>query len=132
MAGAAGFSNEGGGGDSYMAEVLRRKQFAEAHRRRANYARPERPFYEASADDRMKDRVIIIIGGVALFLGVAPGLFMLPSSLENSHRSAVANLRQARLEAQELGEERMIEVRKRARDIRRKQGSNDDDLAASD
>ncbi|KAG6872850.1 hypothetical protein C0995_006014 [Termitomyces sp. Mi166 len=111
--------------DPYMAEVLRRKRFNEAHLRRRHHARPERPSYEASADDRVKDRIILAVGAITLILGLVPGLFMLPTHLDKQHRSAVSNLRQARTEARELGEERRSEVRKLARDIKRQSECND-------
>ncbi|KAG5717208.1 hypothetical protein E4T56_gene15331 [Termitomyces sp. T112] len=111
--------------DPYMAEILRRKRFNEAHlRRRGHHARPEQSLYEASADDRMKDRVLLAVGVITLILGLFPGIFMLPTHSEKQHRSAVSNLRQARTEARELGEERRNEVRKLARDIRRQSECN--------
>ncbi|KAG6909530.1 hypothetical protein DXG01_017087 [Tephrocybe rancida] len=105
--------------DPYMEEVLRRKRFNQAHYgRRAQYARPQRPLYEASPDDRWKDRVIFVVGAVTLIVGLAPGFLLLPFHMDKQHRSAVSNLRQARTEARELGEERRDELRKRARNIK--------------
>ncbi|KAF8075290.1 hypothetical protein FPV67DRAFT_1408319 [Lyophyllum atratum] len=105
--------------DPYMEEVMRRKQYYQAHyARRAQYARPQRAEWHASADDRWKDRVILLVGILTLAAGLAPGLFLLPFRMEKQHRSAVSNLSQARREARELGEERRDELRKRARDIK--------------
>ncbi|KAG6891130.1 hypothetical protein C0992_010425 [Termitomyces sp. T32_za158] len=109
-----------------MAEIMRRKRFNEAHlRRRGLYTRPERPLYEASADDRVKDRIILAVGAITLILGLGPAFLMLPTHMEKQHRSAVANLRQARTEARELGEERRNELRIRARDIKMQSECND-------
>ncbi|KAG5643929.1 hypothetical protein DXG03_009337 [Asterophora parasitica] len=122
-----GKSSGSAGHDPYREEVMRRKAFYQAHyRRRAEYARQHpnyaqsRREWTASADDRWKDRVILIVGVITLAAGLAPGFFM-PHHLDKQHRSAVSNLRQARMEAREFGEERMGELRKRARNIKKQQ-----------
>jgi len=105
--------------DPYMEEVMRRKRYYQAHySRRAQHAGPQRTEWPTNADDRWKDRVIILVGILTLAAGVAPGLFMTPFRLDKQHRSAVSNLSQARREAQELAEERRDELRKRARHIK--------------
>ncbi|KAG5652725.1 hypothetical protein H0H81_003922 [Sphagnurus paluster] len=116
------------GNDPYREEVLRRKHYYQAyHNRQAEYMRQHmrshaaRPDWNASADDRWKDRVILLVGILTLAAGLAPGLFMLPFHMEKQHQSAVSNLRQARHEARELGEERRNELRKRVKDIRKMQ-----------
>ncbi|RDB27689.1 hypothetical protein Hypma_003253 [Hypsizygus marmoreus] len=105
--------------DPYREEVLRRKQYYQAHySRRAEYARSHRTEWTASADDRWKDRIILFVGIFTLAVGLAPGLFILPFQFDKRHRSAVSNLRQARSEARELGEERRKELKKRAQHIK--------------
>ncbi|KAF4569428.1 hypothetical protein EYR36_009219 [Pleurotus pulmonarius] len=108
--------------DPYTEEILRRKRAYHAHyghRPRAEHAYyGGRHNWHASADDRWKDRIILVVGITALVAGIAPGLYMFPTSMERRHQAAVAGLAQARSEAREVGDERMRELRKRAQEIR--------------
>ncbi|KAL4265902.1 J domain-containing protein [Pleurotus pulmonarius] len=108
--------------DPYTEEILRRKRAYHAHyghRPRAEHAYyGGRHNWHASADDRWKDRIILAVGITALVAGIAPGLYMFPTSMERRHQAAVAGLAQARSEAREVGDERMRELRKRAQEIR--------------
>lgn len=90
--------------------------------------------FEASADDRWKDRVIICVGVLVcdrhqlveipisfarqcLGIGLAPAV-MLGGQGKQTHLSAAANLAQARAEAREFGVERRQEIRRRVQEYR--------------
>ncbi|KAI1798385.1 hypothetical protein LXA43DRAFT_876187 [Ganoderma leucocontextum] len=108
--------------DIYREEILRRKRAWAAHeesRRRSGYSGPE---WKASADDRWKDRIILIIGIMALGAGLGPAL-VLPSytASRQAHLSASKNLAQARSEAREFGEERRKEISKRVKEYKEKE-----------
>lgn len=51
-------------------------------------------------------------------VGLYPSVFLVPLRLDQAHRAAVVNLTQARDEAREVGEERLVEVRKRVKEIK--------------
>ncbi|KDQ61975.1 hypothetical protein JAAARDRAFT_31462 [Jaapia argillacea MUCL 33604] len=85
--------------------------------------------WNATGDDRWKDRVIVAVGLLSLVLGLAPTLFLNPYSyVDQRHLAAAANLAQARKEAREYGMERRKEIKKRVSDYRRlREGEEDGD-----
>ncbi|TFK66164.1 hypothetical protein BDN72DRAFT_161147 [Pluteus cervinus] len=115
--GAFGSSSSG---DHYAEEVARRKRAYWAQRARTaeftQYA--QHGEWSASADDRWKDKIILIVGILTLALGIAPGLFLVPSKLEKMHQAAAASLKGAREDAKEIGDERRARMKDRVRDIR--------------
>nr|VWP01883.1 Polygalacturonase (PG) (EC (Pectinase) [Ganoderma boninense] len=113
--------------DIYREEILRRKRAWAAHeeaRRRSGHPWEDQQGqkWKASADDRWKDRIILIIGIMALGAGLGP-VFVLPSysASRQAHLSASRNLAQARSEAQEFGEEQRREISKRVKAFKEQQ-----------
>ncbi|KAM5530642.1 hypothetical protein V8D89_011564 [Ganoderma adspersum] len=113
--------------DIYREEILRRKRAWAAHeesRRRSGSLWEDAPGqkWKASADDRWKDRIILIIGIMALGAGLGPAL-VLPSysASRQAHLSASRNLAQARSEAREFGEEQRVEISKRVKEYKEQQ-----------
>lgn len=136
-----GGSGPWGTSDPYMDELDRRRRAHYArHNRHAEYTHYTRhDGWTASADDRWKDRMILIVGiivsaalpcfsmqyvsefiipGQTLMAGIAPGLFIVPERMGKMHKAAVANLNQAREEARELGDERRSRMRERVKGMK--------------
>ncbi|KAK7676634.1 hypothetical protein QCA50_020377 [Cerrena zonata] len=110
--------------DPAFSELDRIRRAQEAHRR-ARARRREAEFadgfgrkreWEASADDRWKDRMIFFTGVVCLFIGIGPGIWSSTQYYEQVHTAASANLAQARSEAREYGSERRQEIRRRVKE----------------
>ncbi|KAH9832469.1 uncharacterized protein C8Q71DRAFT_776495 [Rhodofomes roseus] len=120
-----------------LREIRRRKQWQEARRneqmrRRAaelgpEYADPE--VEHAPPELRWRDVVIISCAGLAVAFAVAPSFFG-PSIADQRHHGAAASLARARREAQEVGDERRKQIRRRVREYReqeeRERGEDDD------
>ncbi|CAL1713886.1 unnamed protein product [Somion occarium] len=115
--------------DPVYAELERRRRTQEAYRRarqRAEFADgfPQKK-WEASPDDRWKDRVIFAVGILCLFVGIGPAIWSPTHGADQVHAAASTNLAQARREAREFGEERRQEIRRRVRE-------NQEQLAAQE
>ncbi|KAI0074936.1 hypothetical protein K474DRAFT_1692044 [Panus rudis PR-1116 ss-1] len=123
-----GFNSGAGGGtiDPVYAELERRRRAQNARRRAAEFA--DGAFgregagagkgrdWEASADDRWKDRIILTVGVISLLIGIGPALWWRSTSIaDQAHAAAAANLAQARREAREFGAERREEIRRRVK-----------------
>ncbi|KIL60463.1 hypothetical protein M378DRAFT_187775 [Amanita muscaria Koide BX008] len=113
------------GFDPFEAELSRR--------RNAYYAHPSRqPRYGEQSEEQQrakdawtsepeyawKDRMIMLFGVLSLVAGIVPGIFGFPAQFDRSHKAAGANLKQARSDAQEFGDARMAQVRRRVQEIK--------------
>jgi hypothetical protein len=67
---------------------------------------------------RWKDRLLVLVGGGALLLGLSPMLAAPFNIGDKRHRIAVANLREAREEAREHGQERRRAIKERVEEDR--------------
>ncbi|EIW59934.1 uncharacterized protein TRAVEDRAFT_28849 [Trametes versicolor FP-101664 SS1] len=105
--------------DIYRAEIERRRRARAAYEASRGYAhtRPRAETWSASADERWKDRVILFVGLMALGAGLGPALVW-PSYTASyqAHVSASKNLKEARKEAREFGEERRKQIRRRVQE----------------
>ncbi|KAH7906633.1 hypothetical protein BJ138DRAFT_610925 [Hygrophoropsis aurantiaca] len=122
LCGRGRFSHHGRGGhdDREMYESLMRRRRSTARRRAgmdydfdSPYHHPH-PQWTAKADERWKDWSLMVFGTMLVISGLGP-MFMGPMSSER-HRSAAANLAEARRDAREYGAERRREIRKRVRE----------------
>ncbi|KAH9941290.1 uncharacterized protein BXZ73DRAFT_42063 [Epithele typhae] len=108
-------------------EELERRKRAWARRQSPGpeFAYPHGPGarnqWTESTDDAWKDRVILIVGILALGAGIGPA-FLWPSYTAGyqAHVDAARNLAQARKDAREFGEERRREIRKRVQEYEKR------------
>ncbi|KAF9265429.1 hypothetical protein L218DRAFT_898106 [Marasmius fiardii PR-910] len=120
--------------DPYVEELARRRDiyYKHYHRRRQEEMAPKYTYarydWNSDPDDRWKDYLIIGFGIISLIVGIAPGVFMYPYYVHKRHQEAVFNLSQARSEARLVGEQRMKEIRNRAKELR----SRDDSFGSRD
>ncbi|KAF8653232.1 hypothetical protein AX16_004061 [Volvariella volvacea WC 439] len=113
--------------DPYMEEVERRKRaYYARHNRRAEYAHYTKHDWSASADDRWKDKLILVVGVFTLAAGLAPGLFVMPNRVEKAHKAAAASLSQARDDARMVGEEQRMGIRRRVNEMKAQQEQAED------
>lgn len=125
------------------------RQELERRRRQQHFdtaAHPRRDFEAQGADDRWKDQLIIAVGLVvrpsplrpcvlltrgaqSLAVGLGPALIFGGPS-DQHHRSAAANLAQARAEARELGEQRRLEIKRRVREHREQAALQDSEQSS--
>ena len=115
-------------------ERRRRRQRAAYHDTAAfGHENGRRDFEAEGADDRWKDQVIIAVGLIvrlsswvfcmvwsspgaqSLAIALGPALIFGGPS-DHHHRSAAANLAQARAEAREFGEQRRLEIKRRVKE----------------
>lgn len=113
---------------TYAGDLTRqRRQHAQrqAYRRRA-----AADFADAAgvggADEAWKDQVIIIVGLASLVVGFVPALLSLHTIPDARHRSASANLAQARSEARTFGDERRAAIRARVAEFERDREHKDE------
>jgi hypothetical protein len=115
--------------DAFEAELARRRRNARAH----SYAHRDWGFdfpgdggrhgegraWDASDPAHAwKDRALVLVGGLALLVGLYPMLAAPFNVGDKRHRAAVANLREARAEAREHGQERRAAIRERVEEDR--------------
>ncbi|KAK1236515.1 hypothetical protein PQX77_000208 [Marasmius sp. AFHP31] len=117
--------------DPYAEELARRRDIYYKHyhrRRQENDMAPKYTYarfdWNSNPDDRWKDYMIVGFGVLSLVAGIAPGLLLYPYHVHKRHQEAVFNLSQARSEARLLGEERMREIKNRAKDLKPKDSSS--------
>ncbi|KAL0565953.1 hypothetical protein V5O48_016068 [Marasmius crinis-equi] len=111
--------------DPYAEELARRRDIYYKHyhrRRQENHMAPKYTYarfdWNSNPDDRWKDYMIVAFGVLSIVAGIAPGLFLYPYYAHKRHQEAVFNLSQARSEARLLGEERMREIKSRAKALK--------------
>ncbi|KAI0764751.1 hypothetical protein C8Q74DRAFT_1283706 [Fomes fomentarius] len=118
------------GGSSNSADDIYRQELDRRRRARAayeaslgrgtfSYEQTPGKTWEASADDRWKDRIILFIGIMALGAGLGP-MLVWPSyqASHQAHLSASRNLAAARREAREYGEERRRAISERVKEFK--------------
>ncbi|KIP07229.1 hypothetical protein PHLGIDRAFT_427093 [Phlebiopsis gigantea 11061_1 CR5-6] len=118
-------SPEAAASDPFRQELERRRR----QRHFDTAAHPRRDFEAQGADDRWKDRLIIAVGLVSLAVGLGPALIFGGPS-DQQHRSAAANLAQARAEAREFGEQRRLEIKRRVREHREQAALQDSEQSS--
>ncbi|ESK94548.1 hypothetical protein Moror_8015 [Moniliophthora roreri MCA 2997] len=131
---SAGFGLGGAFDYEYAEEVARRKHMYYKHyharKMREEQMAPKYTYarydWNSNPDDRWKDYAIIGFGVFAICIGVAPGLFLFPLHIHKRHEAAVFNLSQARSEAKLVGEDRMREMKSRAKELKSRDNSSKD------
>ncbi|KAI0262339.1 hypothetical protein BC834DRAFT_972133 [Gloeopeniophorella convolvens] len=110
-------------GVDYAAELERRKrQFAQ---RRAHRPAPD-VAAGVGGDDAWKDQLLIFVGVTSLVIGFAPALMSLYTIPDRRHRTASANLAQARADARAYGHERREAIHAHVAEYERQKAAEGD------